>query len=122
MEYRVWAQITAAGFDSYYPVRKWRQRNKWGTGERWGPVFSSYVFVRFHPLWGLIPGYRGVRKIQMNNDKLSLESDYVIESIRKRQQAGEFDEKPMAKKRPRWMKSFEEYKKTLELLDSDQAA
>src|SRR5882672_8241852 len=114
-EYLAWSQITAAGFESYYPVYKrrlhrsseqlsksdhpsTRAQGSGGSKHVFSPLFPRYVFVGMHPLWQVIHAFRGVAGFLLNDGMPMQISQQVIEDIKKRQYAGEFDEKPEPKR------------------------
>jgi len=126
-EYLAWSQITAAGFESYFPVyrrrlhRSFDQRSG-GSKHVFSPLFPRYVFVGMHPLWQVIHAFRGVAGFLLNDGMPMQISQQVIEDIKKRQYAGEFDEKPEPKRERQRAKSFRELKKMLEVVDNARAA
>lgn len=121
-EFTVWSLLKAAGLEAYYPLRKRRIHRRGATEFRFIPVISRYVFVPFLPGWEATYRVRHVIGILDNDGIVVKIADQVIEDIRKRQLAGEFDEKPTPKKRrPRWQ-SIDNLKKLLHPVDSRQAA
>jgi len=118
-EFLVESQLMAAGYESYFPVYKRRLHRK-GSQRIFSPLFSRYVFVKTHVLWKVIHAFRGVNGFLTNEDIPLTVPDQVIEEIKKRQLAGEFDEKPEPKRKI--AKSFRDLKKMLDDVDNRLAA
>lgn len=121
-EHLAWSQIKAAGYECYLPLFKRRLHRK-GKSHTYSALFPRYLFVRTHVLWKIIYTFRGVSGFLTNDDMPVVVQDQVIEEIRKRQLAGEFDEKPAPKRQRKQARSFKELKKLLnDTVDNAEAA
>src|SRR5882672_12009899 len=96
-EFLVESQLVTAGYESYLPAYK-RRLHRRGSKHVFSPLFPRYVFVGMHPLWQVIHAFRGVAGFLLNDGMPVRIPQQVIEDIKKRQYAGEFDEKPEPKR------------------------
>ncbi len=123
-ERQVCWQLRTAGFEYYHATYKRRLHRKAANGSVMvnSSLFPRYVFLMDCPEWQVVRDFRGVIGF-LAQDGIPFEiKEDVIEIIRKRQLAGEFDEKPAPKQKARKVKSFRELKNMFAALDSLKAA
>ena len=120
-EFFAFSQIQAAGFEAYYPVFKRRVHRK-GIKFVYSSLFPRYLFVKESLGWERIYRIKNIVGFLDNNGTIHREKDYVIEYIRERQQAGEFDEKPAQKYRPKWKRLRDALSEVKQRLDTQHAA
>lgn len=120
-EYMAWCEMIGHGLDAYYPLFKRRLHRK-GGGTIMSPLFPRYIFVKQLNPWFAASCFKHVHHVLAIDGVISIVPDHVIENIKQRQQAGEFDERPEPKRRRQRAKSFRELKKMLEVVDNRAAA
>jgi transcriptional antiterminator RfaH len=109
--------LISKGLDAYCPVGKRIIRHARKEIKKTFPVFSRYIFVRFHDYSVASDPIRstdGVLDILSNNWIPMEVPAWAIDDIKTREAKGEFDVLPSKVKRPRWAKSFEILKNMLE--------
>lgn len=118
-EYLAEYGLRAKNFETYCPQGRKVVRHGRKEKLRSYPIFSRYLFVRFDSRSG---GYSdpirstdGIIEILSNNWRPVAVADWIIDDIRSRQLAGEFDRMPENKKKqPKYFKSFAILKKLLD--------
>lgn len=85
-EIRASLEITRAGFDVFYPLRRYTRTSLNRPPEEvTGPLFPRYIFAQFDrdtAQWGKIRDLRGVTDILRNNNRPVIVQPGIVEAIR----------------------------------------